>query len=579
MTTVNHNTLTNDPLNGSLHNLHFPGYITANSTSKTAITTMQNGDLCYQEDIGQYFFFNGDWATLNQSVFDPTGTVFSSISFQGALEELSDWLVGTAPFPTDFSLTTATGDITLTTYSAPGKNILLSSQNGQVRLQNQLASMQVGDTGVLSFSVAAGGISVQPSGDTLFNLPTGKFEVAATNLVIDNVVTPGTTRVVFPSNHLLLQTGLGKDISIVSANFNVDSSSPGLTTMTFINSDAVLIQTTGDTMIDATTFKLELNGSNFVVDSTTVPGTTNVNFPNSQVAKLNGDNGMIFDLSAATGNTVMQFISIPGSGLFKFMDSPIKLFDGVSNKVIGIEADNFPGATEARIVGGLGMLLNIMSDNGILLDLSAATGSTVLELKTSGGVIDLTSISGAIRAKTDVAFVVQDSAGVLTYLVIDGNTSPGTTLIDAGNRSMTIGNSVNGGEIDFLTSGQSIVFNPGNGNVVVSVSAGGAFYMNVPELNMTSSIVENLLAVADLPTGGNIGTAGTTVDIRSSFKINQTTAGQTITLPNPSNGVGGRRVTVLNVGSQSFTFYGQTVATSTGIQVMWSSSAWLPIIS
>ena len=43
------------------------------------------------------------------------------------------------------------------------------------------------------------------------------------------------------------------------------------------------------------------------------------------------------------------------------------------------------------------------------------------------------------------------------------------------------------------------------------------------------------LAIPNLPTGGSIGTAATTVDIKTTFDINQTTADQTLTIPTPTS--------------------------------------------
>lgn len=92
--TIPHASLINDPLNAALHNLHSPGYIVANASAKNAITTMQNGDLLYQSDVASYFYFNGAWVNLSQDTFDPTGTVFSSITTQGALVEVSNIFAG-----------------------------------------------------------------------------------------------------------------------------------------------------------------------------------------------------------------------------------------------------------------------------------------------------------------------------------------------------------------------------------------------------------------------------------------------------------------------------------------------------
>lgn len=69
-----HNTITNDPLNTSLHGLHAPGYIVADATARAAITTMLEGDVCYQSDTKQYFFWSGV-AWVNFMSNSPTGEI------------------------------------------------------------------------------------------------------------------------------------------------------------------------------------------------------------------------------------------------------------------------------------------------------------------------------------------------------------------------------------------------------------------------------------------------------------------------------------------------------------------------
>jgi hypothetical protein len=81
-------------------------------------------------------------------------------------------------------------------------------------------------------------------------------------------------------------------------------------------------------------------------------------------------------------------------------------------------------------------------------------------------------------------------------------------------------------------------------------------------------------SIANLATGGSIGTAATTVDICSSFNIAQTTTGQTITLPAPTLVAAGINVTIGNVGSTSFTILGTVVLIGSYISVQWNGTAW-----
>ena len=85
-----------------------------------------------------------------------------------------------------------------------------------------------------------------------------------------------------------------------------------------------------------------------------------------------------------------------------------------------------------------------------------------------------------------------------------------------------------------------------------------------------------IVAVANLAGGGSIGTAATTVDIARQITCNQTTAAQTLTLPTPTDNQTGHIVEILNIGTQSFTMLGATVAAGGALRAIWSSTlaAW-----
>jgi hypothetical protein len=83
-----------------------------------------------------------------------------------------------------------------------------------------------------------------------------------------------------------------------------------------------------------------------------------------------------------------------------------------------------------------------------------------------------------------------------------------------------------------------------------------------------------VIPIGNLAGGGAIGTAAATVDLAPTFNVNQTTAGQALSLPNPTNTAAGLWVTVNNVGSQSFTLLGATVAAGAGVSAQWTGAAW-----
>jgi hypothetical protein len=84
-------------------------------------------------------------------------------------------------------------------------------------------------------------------------------------------------------------------------------------------------------------------------------------------------------------------------------------------------------------------------------------------------------------------------------------------------------------------------------------------------------------AIANLASGGPIGSAAQTVDNGQVFLVNQTTAGQTISLPSPSNPSVVRTVHVVNNGSTPFTISGVSVSPGVAKQHLWHGSAWVPM--
>lgn len=99
---------------------------------------------------------------------------------------------------------------------------------------------------------------------------------------------------------------------------------------------------------------------------------------------------------------------------------------------------------------------------------------------------------------------------------------------------------------------------------------------NVPKAtfhNAGSTLFESV-TIANLATGGNIGTAATTVDVKTTFNINQTTANQIITLPAPTDATSGRIVYVNNIGTVGFTILGSRIEAGQTSQFIWNGTAW-----
>ena len=111
---------------------------------------------------------------------------------------------------------------------------------------------------------------------------------------------------------------------------------------------------------------------------------------------------------------------------------------------------------------------------------------------------------------------------------------------------------------------------PANNNTLNTIinSLGGL-------INTRSSLAP--LAISNLATGGVIGTAAATVDINSIFLINQTTAGQIVTIPNPTNAVLGQTAILVANSTASFVAYNSTVAAGSAGSFLWNGSAWVTV--
>jgi hypothetical protein len=97
--------------------------------------------------------------------------------------------------------------------------------------------------------------------------------------------------------------------------------------------------------------------------------------------------------------------------------------------------------------------------------------------------------------------------------------------------------------------------------------------MHIKEnLTIDGAIQRTPVSIANKPTGGDIAAANVTVDISNSFNINQTTAGQNLTLPTPSVTTITNEVTITNVGTVDFVMYGVTVAPFTSAQFLYTTS-------
>ena len=94
-------------------------------------------------------------------------------------------------------------------------------------------------------------------------------------------------------------------------------------------------------------------------------------------------------------------------------------------------------------------------------------------------------------------------------------------------------------------------------------------WMDRVSRSLDLGIQNSALSFGNFATGGAIGTAPQTVDVANTFFVAQTTAGQTLSLPNPTNINLVRVAYVVNTGNQSFTIFGAALAAGKTAAAVW----------
>jgi len=116
----------------------------------------------------------------------------------------------------------------------------------------------------------------------------------------------------------------------------------------------------------------------------------------------------------------------------------------------------------------------------------------------------------------------------------------------------------------------------GGSNIYLKEAGNVGIGTNAPKakLHVKGSTLFETLSIADMPTGGSIGTKEATVDIYTSINLNQTTAGQTLSLPAPTNPTAGRMLQVNNIGTASVTIGTITIDAQQTAEFVWNGTQW-----
>lgn len=215
-------------------------------------------------------------------------------------------------------------------------------------------------------------------------------------------------------------------------------------------------------------------------------------------------------------------------------------------------------------------LLRLDSANKVVLDAGAAGAKT-------GGTLDVATIltanaGGTATAKSILRAYTADTSYGGLYIGV----TPGTgNYVLLSNGSELILNAPAAGTAISFRIANTVGFTWNGAGLRIGDATGATEKLEVIGNTLFGGALRiTVLAVSNLATGGAIGTAAATVDIFSSFDVNQTTAAQTLSLPNPTTTTTGRIAEVSNIGSTAFTMHGKTVAAGGSARFKWTGAAW-----
>ena len=338
-------------------------------------------------------------------------------------------------------------------------------------------------------------------------------------------------------------------------------------------------------------------------------GTTTVNFvapTSTNTISFPNAGGTICTTVATTCSSIYQAAGGPGGFIAKNANDTSSA--SYAGTLLGLS--NTDTSTSGRVLdltsAGQGSVFNLtttgnpaagsaiikVNDNattptGNLIDLQVASASK-FSVNTAGAVTAAStfngqtlsataSFTGTVTAATSLLAPLVDTASAGTLLV-GTTTATGLTLGKSTYQvSIPGGLTTNGNGI--ATAGGNLTLGAGGVTTTGAIASGqltvGTQITNNGASLNTSSAISNMATGGNLPSGGTGATgATTTVDKYTSFTINQTTAGQTLNLPTPTDSTAGRVVYVANIGTVAFTMNTVTVANGKAQTYIWNGSFW-----
>ncbi len=425
-----------------------------------------------------------------------------------------------------------------------GTDLLTLSDSGALSLQNS--------------SDSGGAFRVQNSaGTAVFTVDTANLKVLATNLDVTQNLTVGGN-VAFQRNTTdITGTGTLTDLNIGSGALFRFNGSSAQTLSSIANPSDGRIVTIINAAATALTIQNNTGGTaaNRIITGTgsdvSVPTGATISFVydssasrwrlNGSVATSGGTSAYIQNQNSVDQSSANFRISGTGRAATA-LQAP--LFDTATAVALGIGTTNATNITIGHNGGTFAV-------DGTNFDVSTAGVVTLA----GGQTADITT-----QANTNLTVVAN---GTGTIVLNDTVTAAGTMTFSGVATDITTGTNE-----DFTIDANGTGATRLNDSTTIGASAGsGTTFTN------NGSTVASTLALTNFASGGSIGAATANVDIYTSISVAQTTAGQTLTLPNPtSNTVYGRIVYLSNIGTASFTVLGSTLNPGATATLMWANA-------
>lgn len=257
--------------------------------------------------------------------------------------------------------------------------------------------------------------------------------------------------------------------------------------------------------------------------------------------------GTLFRLTGASSQTITGIASGTDGRQLTLMNTASQAATLANNSASSVAANRIITGTGSDLTIAAGASVSLVYDSSASLwhvvgtiSGSQSGGSYVSLQATTPATADTGNLNISGQGTFGTGLTVRTSTNNSSALTIQDTTGVGVFAVDTTYKVVNIGGVA------------------GSGTTLVNSGA---------TVNLT-------LALGNFASGGSIGTAATTVDAYTSISVAQTTSGQTLSLPTPSNATEyGHMLYISNVGSVSFMISGTPLSAGSSASFIWSNTS------